>query len=961
MKKLILSLVFLLAFSISSEAQINIGKALKKAKDRAVEKGKEALDNKLREEIEQMKNGFDSTNFGYAFATFDNASFFEDRERFAKSKKVLSELYQRNQEENRTEVLSPIERAKNTNDVGQMFFASSRFKAAELAFIASQTQFTQEEDTNNIFYTRVLANRGLLYHSTGRYTKSEEFTKRALDMRRNLLGEKHEAYATSLNNLAMLYKDLGKYNEAEMYMRQALDILQNNRGNEAEKSVVICLNNQAVLLQTVGRYQEAENTYQKALSVADKIKGMRENANSYQKILINLALLYQDQKRYPEADKLYQKALSIKEKRLGTKHPDYAYILNNLAALYMEMQQYEEVEKLLKKALDIYNKKFGDRHPSYAQTLSNLGSFYRVQERNEESYKTLQEALSIQKEVLSQQHPQYNKTQEELALAYWQSGKTAHALGLYREVIDRAKDFVQRYFAPMSENEKANYWAKLQPTFYRFYNLAVSLEEEQAAALREMFRAHLATKAILLSSTNKIKRQILNSSDAQLISDYKQWISQKEHLAKLYTFSKEEIETQNINVDSLERATNDLEKSLSRRSNIFNEGINQNVPDYERIRRSLKSGEAAIDLVSFPQFEKQFTDNTYYAALIVKANLDAPQLVLLKNGKALDTKFFKYYRSNIKAKQEDKFSYKMYWEAIDKALGSDAQKVYLALDGVYNQVSLNTLKNPEKGSYLLEERSLIFLSKMRDLPEYVSIEKKAYKQKNAVLIGFPDYGNTGKIAPLPGTKTEVQNIKQLLERNQFETQNYLANEAKEGKVKAVKSPRILHIATHGFFLDDVSNQNEGKVFGIEINKARENPLLRAGLLFADAEKALDKRDTRQVQSQDNGILTAYEAMNMELDDTEIVLLSACETGLGDVKAGEGVYGLQRAIKVAGADALIMSLWTVSDEATQELMSRFYQNWLKSDDKVKAFEQAQKQLKEKFKAPHYWGAFVLIDN
>ena len=169
----------------------------------------------------------------------------------------------------------------------------------------------------------------------------------------------------------------------------------------------------------------------------------------------------------------------------------------------------------------------------------------------------------------------------------------------------------------------------------------------------------------------------------------------------------------------------------------------------------------------------------------------------------------------------------------------------------------------------------------------------------------------------------------------------------------------MHIATHGFFLDDAIDTGNEKVFGVEIEKAKENPLLRAGLMLADAENSLDERDTKELANDDNGILTAYEAMNMSLDNTELVILSACETGLGEVKAGEGVYGLQRAFQVAGTEAIIMSLWTVSDAATQELMTLFYTNWLQSGNKIEAFKKAQIQLKTKYKSPYFWGAFVLI--
>jgi CHAT domain-containing protein len=186
----------------------------------------------------------------------------------------------------------------------------------------------------------------------------------------------------------------------------------------------------------------------------------------------------------------------------------------------------------------------------------------------------------------------------------------------------------------------------------------------------------------------------------------------------------------------------------------------------------------------------------------------------------------------------------------------------------------------------------------------------------------------------------------------------MAKEATEKNVKTLKGPSLVHIATHGYFLQD-ADENAGSVFGVNAENASSNPLLRSGLILAGAGKTITGNGGVDITSNDNGVLTAYEAMNLNLEGTNLVILSACETGLGDVKSGEGVYGLQRAFQVAGADALIMSLWKVDDAATQMLMTNFYNNWIKLGNKQKAFKQAQLQLMTKYKEPYFWGAFVMM--
>jgi CHAT domain-containing protein len=200
-------------------------------------------------------------------------------------------------------------------------------------------------------------------------------------------------------------------------------------------------------------------------------------------------------------------------------------------------------------------------------------------------------------------------------------------------------------------------------------------------------------------------------------------------------------------------------------------------------------------------------------------------------------------------------------------------------------------------------------------------------------------------------------VSKVLKSSGYQVKQFTQKLATEANLKSIKGPTLMHIATHGYFLKDVENM--GSAFGVSLENANDNPLLRSGLMLAGAGTTISGNRMPNLESNDNGVLTAYEAMNLNLEGTDLIVLSACETGLGDIKAGEGVYGLQRAFLVAGADALIMSLWKVDDAATQQLMSNFYSNWIKLGNKQKAFKQAQMQLMSKYKDPYYWGAFVMM--
>ncbi|MDZ7649066.1 MAG: CHAT domain-containing protein [Cytophagales bacterium] len=305
----------------------------------------------------------------------------------------------------------------------------------------------------------------------------------------------------------------------------------------------------------------------------------------------------------------------------------------------------------------------------------------------------------------------------------------------------------------------------------------------------------------------------------------------------------------------------------------------------------------------------------------------------------------------IQQKSADTYSYDQFWARIDPTLAGK-KILYISPDGVYNQISLNTLKKND-GPYLLNQYDLITVGNSKDILELKNRKTVAAK-KNAFLLGFPDYGGDA-VAALPGTKVEIDNLIKILKTGGYQTTPYVQKTATEAILKSLKGPAIVHIATHGYFQPDV----EQSAAGVNQENARNNPLLRSGLLLAGASPTLKGELMPNLESNDNGVLTAYEAMNLDLEGTDLIVLSACETGLGDVRAGEGVYGLQRAFLVAGAKAMVMSLWKVDDAATQALMTNFYTNLAKGGSKAKAFKQAQLQLMTKYKDPYYWGAFVMM--
>lgn len=209
-------------------------------------------------------------------------------------------------------------------------------------------------------------------------------------------------------------------------------------------------------------------------------------------------------------------------------------------------------------------------------------------------------------------------------------------------------------------------------------------------------------------------------------------------------------------------------------------------------------------------------------------------------------------------------------------------------------------------------------------------------------------------------------IAQLYRKKGHIPKIFLGETALEECIKQVDNPPVLHLATHAFFLEDIQKQEKIRLMGVEMQRMAETPLLRSGLLFAGAARILKGKEP--LEGLENGILTAREALDLNLDNTELVVLSACDTGLGEIRNGEGVYGLQRAFQVAGADAVLMSLWKVDDKAARDFMIAFYNKWLSSDRSVESFAGVSKRdaydhavavMKSRYPAPFYWGAFVMV--
>ena len=910
----------------------------------------------------------DTSYYNYIFSQGNRASFFANRD----SKESMFTTLAKNYEDDQVESieLETFERIFDLNRTAELsmyvntWAAIANFNEA-LGKMMNQVPsfesvFTIDSwvrlDTMNVAEKyalgKTVANISILIHSEGKYNLSEQFVEETIRYFKQHIGANTAAMASLYCNHATISQAQGRFTEAEEYFNKAEQVVQ-RLGRQGSIAHAIILNNKALLYNEIGQSSEAKQTMYRAISIAEgELRSKGRDNTSFQ---INKGLIHYSSGEYAQAEQIFRQIIILKEKRLAKNQTDVGNVKNYLAATLMAQGKAAEVPGLLNDALEIFKKKYSAGHPAYVKTRHNLGRYHLTSGDFASAETVFTEVNGIYKNYFGENHPDFLSSLEDLAVTAWKQGNRSTARSRFEQVLGSQLALVEQYFGAMSEYEKGQYWAKVRPTILKYYAFAVENGPGDPELLTEMYNLHLKTKGILMSASSKVREQILTSDDEQLKKTYAEWVETKENLLLYYSYSKAQLQELKIDVPTTEARANQLEKDLNRMSSAFAESNKLPTTTLSEVKQKLGSNDVAIEIIGYPVFENSFTSAKNYAFLIASPSAVHPEVAVIEGGEVLDTKYAKAYLNMVKVKAADRITYQKFWKPVDERLAGK-QNVHLSLDGIYFQVNVGALQRPD-GSYVSDAFDLHLYSSTRDL---VAKTSTGTSGKQANFFGFPDYGSQGLLTALPGTKSEIDAISQITRSKGFAVNTYMQQEASEENFKNMVSPSLLHIATHGFFLPESQASGE-KVFGVDVAEAKDNPLLRSGLMLANAESTMGKgTQGTEVNTTNNGILTAYEVITLDLKDTDLVVLSACETGLGEIKSGEGVYGLQRAFQVAGAEAVVMSLWKVSDDATQKLMTSFYQNWMGGKPKEVAFADAQKTLRTDYPEPYYWGAFVMLN-
>jgi len=859
----------------------------------------------------------------------------------------------------------------------------------------------------NIGVATDLNNLATLYLHKGQYAEAETLLQRVLRIDEKASGVEPANIASALNNLAGLYTRQGRYAEAEPLYQRALGIYEKALGPE-HRDVAIALNNLAGLYVRQGRYSEAEALDQRALQIREKALG--PDHTDVATSLNNLAALRVNLGKYAEAETLYLRALHIYEKALGPDHSDVASAVSNLAQLYFNQGRFDEAEPLYLRALRIDEKALGPEHTGVAVALNNLALFYDQQGNGAEAEPLYQRALHIDEKALGPEHPEVATDLNNLALLFDHQGKYAMAGPLFERAFDNIFQQFQYNFSYMTEQQRLGFLDTVADDFPVYFSFVHRFRQKDPHLIGSMYNLLLWEKGFIVGSVADMRRQIEASGDTEALKLLGQLAEKRTQIAALLNVEPPDRDLWRKQIDQLRSEADDIEKTLVARSSAFAEKRKLERTTWQQVRDALQPGEAAVEFARFDFYDKKWTDTSYYVALVVTHKTrDQPEYILLGEGKQIEGDATVRFQHSVQTRgfseePETKLpgadAYELIWKPLEKVLAGK-KRIYLAPDGVLNQLPLGIISAPN-GKLQMEAYDLRLLSSTRDIlrsapphaaltalllgdpvfdlsedQQLAAMQKLNQPQQEAPLLAAAisptdhshDIVNSSTLPRLPGTGTEVRAIAELMQERNWKTSVYTNELALKRVVEQANSPGVIHLATHGFFLADqqiTALQNKTSRIGPDekLPAGLEDPMLRSGLYFAGANRTLAGKPAPQ--GLDNGVLTAMEAGNLNLTGTELVVLSACNTGQGDVKNGEGVFGLRRALQEAGAQDVLMSLWSVPDKETLDLMKRFYSKWLSGVEIHAALRDAQLQMRKEVRMshdgkdlPYYWGAFVLV--
>ena len=818
----------------------------------------------------------------------------------------------------------------------------------------------------------------------GNYQKAEKLFRKSLKIMITALGEESPQSVSVMNNLALLLENQGLYDEAEPLFKKAFSISNKIQGDRHPTTLAL-LNNLAFLYESQGDFSRSEMNYKKVIDLNTVVFGeMHTNTLSNQN---NLAYLFLREERFKEARPIFEKVYKQWEKQLGIYHQNTLKALNNLGRVQKSLGELELAEKNLIRALEGRTKVFTKRHADTLRSMNDIGELFVLQKKNDEALKMFQEALKLEEEVLGENHPYTFETLNNLSRLLEELGKKEEAYKVFKTGFERRNAFFDRVLWVAGDNTRQSYIRLHKQEQDAYVRMLLSLDDERTA--RDLLEVSLRRKGMLLKITSETQQVVMMSGDSELQGITDELTETRKKLAGLTLSGPTEVNRKEFPklIYEMEEKVNMLQLQLGEKSQRFRQSTKQ--VNVEQVLDGIGEN-AIVDFMSF----RGADETLRLLAIIVNdgviSYVEYEDLEIIRE-------LIMEVREIVQdegAEDEDIKSvavelWEVLWQPLTDSLGEKIS-IYISPDSVLNVLPFDVLTD-EDDSYLLENFDLRIISSTRDL----AIDQLQAVKGEMLIIAGPDF-DSDKIlkspearqvsnkrslsvsqgarmgsglrglnfAPLPGAEKEGEVIKEVSDTKERKTSIYSQRVAEEQLLRKIsKPPEVLHIATHGFFLKEeekLKKRLQGLSRGSSsVPPPADNPLLRAGLAFAGLNSNASMLG--EIDTDNDGVLTAMEVLSLDLAGTELVVLSACETGLGEIHEGEGVYGLRRSFQEAGVKNIINSFWEVSDAGTQLLMTKFYDKFLTGMPPRQAMREARLEMLDdvQWSAPFYWSAFVMV--
>lgn len=868
--------------------------------------------------------------------------------------------------------------------LGTLFLAKGNHVKAELYLKEANQIFINLQLTRDADYASILLSLGLIEQAYGRYIQSEPLFQQALQIHADTTGTSSRSYADALRCLGLLHQASGNLARAEGYFQQALRIFEATVGHRSH-SYAVTLHAMGTLYHKMLEYPRAEQAFLGALQLKEQTVGPAHR--DYAVTLGALGNLYLSQLDYVRAETFMLRALDVKISADGADSRNVAASLYTLGRLYQMKGDLGRAEIYYKRALSIRQKLHGTKNRFYAAALHALGWLYQARGRQDLAETHYRKVLQIYEGLLGRDHPVVSGVLDASASLRFLQGRSREGRALLRRAVQIAERSTERELRALPDSRRTSF-SDVSNTQNDLLYSWLHTDSRNLPLRRLALSVVLLRKGRSLDEAANLSAAIYGTLSRDERRDYDRMRELLSRAANLSMNLADDLgaadgNAARLQLKELSQQAESIEQRLLLRSAPLRA---RQVPGLDEIvaavAAALPKDGVLVEIIQYlPKdlrtlLPQSATEARYLAlGLSPDGRIEAADLGLVREVDGMVQALLDASATPAIPAIEAAERASQYLLRPLLPLFRGKRRIFLAPDGQLSMLNFGSLR--AEGRYLLGRYHFNYLTSGRDLLRY---SVQIAPNQSVVALADPEFGRRSPadvtasglrsmrlgldLAPLAGTRREAESILKIWPH----TQVLLGRDATDVALLNLQAPGILHVATHGFFdilrqivQPTIERHADGvRSTWIRVEARPANPLLRSALVLARPQPEQWRQSFRSADlEQPDGLVTALEMAGMNLWGTQLVVLSACDTGRGDSHPGQGVYGLRRAVLAAGAETLVMSLWKVDDQATEELMTAFYTYLHRGLGRADALEQAALGVMQRYPHPHYWASFISL--